>query len=255
MKLLQIYLVLFWGTGFLGAQILNPPTSTTKDSVNFPEYSIIYKGVSCIKNNGRKNGKDVKIYFQCIPENMRPNEMSLLPFDSLIYDNIITEKTCNAPALTIFEGKHSSGVTLICYLKESANERKRQKRKRLITCLDALNGIHFTVSRGAFQNIPGQAWNSQQQWPTGSEDLSIKPKWRTQITANLILNPMGMLSKVIANQKDELVEKKYCFLSADEIDGLLKKQPSYQNGIKYDFAILLENGESTYKVYFDAMPK
>ena len=220
-------------------------------------YSVLYKGFTCIKNKKRRYGEDVKIYFLGISENMRPNEMASMPFDSLMYSGIKSGKTYNAPVLTIFEGQNTGGVTLLCHLKEAANARRRLKRNRLITCLDALNGIRFTISRGMMGNIPTQDLGESGQMGATEQNESATGnyKWRTQITANLLVNPMGILSRVVADQKDCLVEKEYLFISANELQACFRKPLLNYNGVEHNLTLFFENGDSVYKVYFEIAPK
>lgn len=214
-------------------------------------YVIKYKGIRCIKNKAGKKGSDLKIYFLCIPEKTRPNQIATLPIDSIDYQGIKKDGIYESPVLKLFEGTNQEGVSLICNLVESKAQYNHSINLLEATLSDFKVAIHS--EKGALASDSVQTTTDSSEFATTTKPES-NSKWLTQIKIDHLFNPFAMIGRLI-RKKDQSIEKKYFLLKASEIQLYLNKTPEKAFDIEHHFKLVLRSGDAAYEVYFEIVPK
>jgi hypothetical protein len=233
-------------------QTLDYPAPNT---VPVSGYMLKYKGFRCLKNKARNAGLEVKMYFLCIPEQMRPKEIATLTFDSLsLYENVKKETVQNGPVLSLFDGADTMGITLLCNIIEGQSNRNNTMN-HLNEVLKEFKMTYHSENQPPTSNLNTSVDTAGAKTVPLNNGSDSKPqKWYQKVTTFVSLNPMDIAARIFQS-KEKQIGKKYLYLSANDLKCYLHTPTNKAFDMDYHFSMILQKDKSAYEVYFEIVPK
>jgi hypothetical protein len=238
--------------GYPSRQTLDYPTP---NAVPVSGYILKYKGFRCLKNKARNAGFEVKMYFLCIPEQMRPKDIATLTFDSLsLYENVKKETVHNGPVLSLFHGADTMGITLLCNIIEGQSNRNNTMN-HLNEALKEFKITYHSENQPPTSNLNTSVDTAGDKTVPPNNVPDSKPqKWFHKFTTLVHLNPMDIAARIFQS-KEKQIGKKYFYLSPQDLQCYVHTPTSKAFDIDYHFSMILQKDKSAYEVYFEIVPK
>jgi hypothetical protein len=220
-------------------------------------YVLKYKGFRCIKNKSRNAGFDVKMYFLCIPEKMRPKEMAALTFDSLaLYESVKSETVQNGPVFTLYDGADTMGITILCNMVEGKAD--DHTMNQLNEVLKDFKISYYGENPPPPSNLEVPSMDTTKGDIANANNASNPNRksssWVQKFTTVANLNPMSIVTWIFQPKAKE-IGKKYLYISSNDLKCYSNTPPTKAFEIEHHFSMILQKGKSVYEVYFEIVPK